>query len=412
MKDIIKNTRKVYKDFTSGNRVTTFFLILSAYYILNLLTSPLNSGMSGGLEAEHNVVNQALGGIFVVYVLLYDIFSRSKSNFIVSYVLVAFLIYIVIRTYVGLALDNSRRGIFSMSSVVGYCYWGGGLIFCVKFFKMATKETLQRMIQVTIWVFLVFVTFRLFTQKAILVKLGIPAGINQAAHTFFLVPLIILVFKGKLRILLLLFCGFVCIYSAKRIAALGFLIVTLFAIKIIYQSYVRRRKMLFVFVMLTLYYAGYNFFERVSYDLVHRQQRLELREDEDSGRFELWEIAITGFSNSSQTTQFWGGGPGTGTRHIAQYLGIARAPHNGFIQVMCDFGYLGLILYITFFVVLLMYTAKIKGVDNKLLYLSICFSWIFINVISHPASPRCIFLGIGIGYLLYLQNYEKDRVGK
>ena len=116
MKDIIKNTRKVYKDFTSGNRVTTFFLILSAYYILNLLTSPLNSGMSGGLEAEHNVVNQALGGIFVVYVLLYDIFSRSKSNFIVSYVLVAFLIYIVIRTYVGLALDNSRRGIFSMSS--------------------------------------------------------------------------------------------------------------------------------------------------------------------------------------------------------------------------------------------------------------------------------------------------------
>lgn len=410
MKEILRNIKLVYNDVRNVNRVTFFFVLLAAYYILNLLTSPITSGMSGGLEAEHNIVNQISAGLFVAYVLFYDVFTSSSRSYAISRAVAAFLIYVAIITYVGFATDTAKHNIFSFSSLVNLCYWGCGLIFCIKCFNDVSADNLKRMIQMLVWVFLVFVTYRLFTQKALLRSLGISMGINAAASTYMIIPLIIMAFKGRIRFFLFLFCAFICIYSAKRQAVVGLVIVSFFSLRILYQAYVHKRRFIMIILFFIALYLGSGYLERMFYDIVHRQERLVEKEDEDSGRFALWAVAMSGFQNSDNTTQWFGGGPGTGRKYIGAFYPIARAPHNGYIQVLCDYGYIGLIFYGLFFLVMLGYVFKVKGVDNKLIYLSICFSWIFANSISHPGSLRFIFLAIGIGYLFYKQNYERDTV--
>ena len=257
---------------------------------------------------------------------------------------------------------------------------------------------------------LVFLTYRLFTQKALLARLGMMAGINVAAHTYMLVPLVMLAFKGKTRLTLFFICGFICLYSAKRQSAVGMAIVTFFSLKILYQVYFRKRKLLAILFLLAFFYLGSSYISRTYRDLFYRQERLVDKDNVDSGRLILWQVAINGFQNADRVKQWFGGGPGTGKKYISEFFPIARAPHNGFIQVLCDYGYIGLAFYVLFFLTLLVYTFRVRGTDNRLIYLSICFSWIFANIISHPGSLRFIFLAIGIGFIFYRQYYETNQV--
>ena len=410
MKKILNNIRLTFDDILYGNRVTNFFVLLSAYYLLNLLTSPINSGMSGGLEADRNIVNQVSAGLFVIFVLYYCVTTQIRKSYIIARAMAIFIIYVTLRLLVGFSLDMSRHTIFSYSSLVNICYWGGGLIFSLKCFRYATPHTLKRMVQMSICVFLVFITFRLFTQKALLARLGMSAGINVAAHTYMLIPLVMLVFTDRMRILMFLICAFICLYSAKRQSAVGLAIVTVCSIKMIYQSYFKNHKKLALLLLIPILYFGYKYVNKASYDLIRRQQRTVYNENMDSGRFDLWAVALDGFKYDNETTHWLGGGPGTGRRYIGLYYPIARAPHNGFIQYLCDYGYIGLGLYVLFFIILFAYIVKIRGTDNKLIYLSICFSWLFANMISHPGSVRFIFLAIGIGYIVYQQEHERSKV--
>ena len=409
MRNLSIYIRQVLDDIKKGNRVTFFFLILASYYIINLLTSPITSGMSGGLEAEHNIFNQLTAGVFVLYVLYYSIMTKGHHSYFVIKVLALFIFYITLRTYMGFATDNSRHTIFSFSSIFNLCFWAGGLAFSLKCFRFVSPDSLKRLLQMVLVVYLVFVTYRLFTQKLLLVRLGITMGINTAASVYMVVPLIFMIFKGRIRLFLLLLCVFICAYSAKRQSVVGLVIVALFSLKMIYQLYFRKKRVLAVILILPLLYFSSNYISRAFNDLVSRQERLVAREDVDSGRLQLWSIAMSGFQNASTTKQWFGGGPGTGKRYIGAFFPISRAPHNGFIQVLCDYGYIGLVFYALFFLVLLFYVLKVKGLDNKLFYLAICFSWIFANTISHPGNLTFIFLAIGIGYIFYLQDHEKNR---
>lgn len=410
--NIIRNIILLCKDIVNSNRVTVFFLLLAGYYIVNLITSPLNLGMSGGLEAEHNIYNQATAGVLVVYMSFFCIFSQSRhANLLVS-VTFMFLLYVVLNTYLRYTFDEHQHSIFYFTDIFYLCYWGGGLIFSMKCFRYISAYSLNRLMQMLVLVCLVFFTYRLFTQKEILNQQGILAGINAVAHAFMLIPLILLAFKGRNQILLFLFCAFICIYSAKRQAAIGLAIMTIFSFKILIQTYFKRYKFVAFLVLSIIIYFGRDYVPLVFYDLNYRQEQIEAEDNSevDSGRKVLWNTALVGYQYSDDQTKWFGGGPGTAQNYIGSFSLIARAPHNGFIQILCDFGALGLILYILFFMVLLGYVVKVKGLDNKLIYLSIVLSWVFVNVISHPGSLSFIFLAIGIGYIFYKQENETNRI--
>lgn len=405
MKDSLTNIKKILEGIHFGNKVSIFFLLLMAYYILNLFTSDINSGMSGGMEAEHNIVNQVMASLVTVFAIYHSISTPAKPSYTLVNVTAFFLIYLTIRYYFGF-INSYHNNITFFSGLVHMVFWGGGLIFSMNCFRFATPKDIQKLIRMMILVYLVFALYRLFTQKEIITRIGISAGVNAVSGAFMIAPLVLMAFRGKMRIVLFIVCGFICVYSAKRQSAAGMAIITFFNLKLIYKSYFHKRKILAAFSLIVVLFFGSSYIYKVFDDLNRRQEIRSEKEDVDSGRALLWKAALDGFERSDNSTKWVGGGPGAGRKYIGEYYPIARAPHNGFIQVLCDYGYIGLFLYSLFFLVLLGYVVKVKGMDNKLLYLSICFAWIFKNVISHPGGLTLIFLSIGVGYIFYRQNKE------
>ena len=410
-KDKLKKIRPLYDEVKLGNKVFIFFALLAIYYILNLLTSDVNSGMSGGLEAERNPVNQVMASLLIVFVLYHDINSSLKTSYFLFIIVFTFLAYTFLRNYFCYLNGSSNNFLTSFIGWSKYAYWGGGLIFAMKFFKSTKPDDLKRLIQMMVSLYLVYATYRLFTQKAILFELGISAGINSVGQVYMLVPLVMLTFKGKTKLVIFIYMAFICVFSAKRQAVVGMAIVGLFSVKEIYQAYFKKHKFLALVIFLFVFFFGSGYIYHAFDDLMKRQETVEENEQMDSGRAELWQAALDGFERSDNTSHWFGGGSGTGKRYIGEYFPIARAAHNGFIEILCDYGYVGLFLYILFFLVLLGYTLKVKKMDDRLIYLSICFSWIFHNVISHPGNMRLLFLAIGIGYIFYKQDLKTSDEG-
>ncbi len=402
--DIINKIRPIVDGIQFGNRVSLFFALLAVYYILNLFTSDINSGMSGGLEAEHNVVNQLMASLLVVFVLYHDINTPTRWSYTLIAVVFTFFIYLCLRNYFGFINIAGNRGLTYFTGLSKHAYWAGSLIFCLKCFRFSKPEDLKRLIQMIIWVYLVFATYRLFTQKAIVSGLGISAGINSVGQTYMLAPLVLMVFKGKWKIILLLYMTFICVYSAKRQAAAGMAIVIFFSMSHLYKAYFKNNKFIAYLLLAVTLYFGSGYIYRAFEDLVSRQEKVEMNDNMDSGRSDLWKAALDGFERSDNTSKWFGGGSGTGRKYIGEYFPVARAPHNGFVEILCDYGYVGIILYLGFFIVLFGYTLKYDNNDYKLIHLSICSAWAFHNMVSHPGNMRLIFLAIGIGYLSYIHN--------
>ena len=122
MKDNLKDIRKLFEGINFGNRVSVFFALLVIYYIFNLLTSSVNSGMSGGLEAEHNVFNQVTASILAVFTLYYAVNTKSQPSYSLVTVTAVFLIYVLLRTYFGFVQSTSRTSITYFSHFVHYAY--------------------------------------------------------------------------------------------------------------------------------------------------------------------------------------------------------------------------------------------------------------------------------------------------
>lgn len=409
--DFLKKIKPIYDGVQFGNKVAIFFALLMLYYVVNLFTSDINSGMTGGLEAERNIFNQITASVFTVFVVYQIIKTPSKITYSFVFFLSALLVYLAIRTYFSYINLTSNKGIGYFAGFTKLTFWMAGTIFCVKCFRYSKLDDLKRFIRLLVWVYLVFATYRLITQKAILSRLGISAGINAVGTSYMIAPLIMLAFKGKMKVLLFFYTAFICVYSAKRQAAAGMAIVTFFCMKDLYQTYFHKRKILAYILLIVGIYLGSGYIYRMFNDLSYRQERTEERGNVDSGRFELWTVALDGFERASTANKWFGGGPGAGQRYIGEYFPIARLPHSSYVQILTDYGYVGLFFFSAFLLSLLAYVVAIKNMDDRLVYLSICFSWMFHCFISHPGSMRFIFLAIGIGFIIYKQEQIVNHEG-
>ena len=262
-------------------------------------------------------------------------------------------------------------------------------------------------------IYLLFIIYRLLTQRLILIRTGVLAGINVAGSVYMIVPLVMLTFKKEKKVLLFLLCAWLCIASAKRQAVGGMAIVSLFCIKDLYDTFFKKNKLYGILAVIFLMGSAYisrNYIHHAFDRLKQRQETIEERGGEiDSGRAELRRTAYTGFEEAEFSVKLFGGGTGTGTAYINRYLDQYRAPHCGFIEVLCDYGLIALSLYVAFFLALLFYTFRLSTWNLKLMWLAICGAFIFCNAISHAGNLNFIYLAIAIGYIHQLDRYEKAK---
>lgn len=395
------------------NKVTVFFILVCFYYIVNVATSVANIGMSGHLLAEHNPLNRLMTGLIIAYCLFFSYFTRKRINDGVYKMALLFMIYVIVR-YLFSLTEDLDHALYAVNNAFGIIYWISVLLFATKCFSFISQSALNKLIMILVCVVFIFVIYRLITQKIILSYEEIIAGINVAGSTYMLAPLILFVFKGKYRMIMLLVCLFICLYSAKRQAVLGILIVLLLSSKDIIVSYFRQFKLWGVCIILAaILLGGHKYMDSVVSDLINRQDYIESNElSQDSGRADLRNAALKGYKQADGITQIFGGGVAVSSLYIKNNLGQYNAPHCGFVEVLCDYGIIGEIMFISFFFYLLKWSRNFDRFSKwQLLYFSVVMIWIFFNIVSHVVNNFAIYLSITFGYLYNTRMKYQNIVG-
>ncbi len=385
-----------------------FILLLIAYYVVNFLTSEEISGMSGRIQAKHNIYNQLMIGVIILYMAFNVFFKKIVLRTPTDKLALFFLLWVVLREVFVLVVDD-RLVISNLNPFFSVVFWLLGFVFCIDAFRGVDEKIIKKYLTCLIFFYLLFVTYRSITQKAILRDAEILGGINVAGSIYMIVPLIMLTVKNKWKVILFGYCVMIAIYSAKREAVAGMAIVSFFMFYDFIKEFFRKNKtrnFFLLFLLLIGLYFGKGFLENLSQDFRARSEYFdETGADIDSGREILREAAMVGFDNAPISQRFFGGGAGQAKRYIIETIENPRFPHNGLIELTCDYGYIGGFFFVTFFFSIFIMSRKISDRKDKFICYSILGSWCLSFYVYHAANLILIYFAIAIGYL-----YNKSHI--
>lgn len=235
-----------------------------------------------------------------------------------------------------------------------------------------------------LFVIIFFVSFFFFWQGKIFqqneMKIGLETSSNAIYCLVTIVPFILLL-KNKGLGFTLLLITFVCtVFSNKRGAAIIIALILIPAMNNFLSMIKRKgiRNLLVVLIgvifVISFFYIG-NYY--VGGRLIERFNDVE--ETGGSGRLWIWTDVLNEYQESSLLEQLFGHG------HCAVAgLGLAAAAHNDFLEVLYDYGILGLMIYIAIHVSLIKKTIKLRKSNNQLFfpYVSMCLIFVTMSMVS------------------------------
>lgn len=381
-----------------------FFLLLLLYLIVNMINTSETSG--GG------VLNQVISGLIIVFCTVRVLFRKNSvlpQGKSVYKILGLFLIYITTRFVVMLFVDYSTA-MSSMRSLLTILFWGVCLLFCMNEFGRTDPLDIERLSRILIVLSFIGFIYSILITRQYLQSIDEIGAVNSAGSAYMLVPLILLFLKGRLKHLGYLLCLVVCAWSQKRQCVLGFALVSVFVIVEMLKDYFRTFRYVGIIYLLLALAMSTKIMNVVFSGIIERQEYLnENSEISDSGRSVLREFALDGFNDAKTPKKIFGGGPGTGGRYVEQRLGIFVAPHCGFIEVLCDYGIIGFVIYMLFFLSLLKTSLRFpRGSIKRKLLLGIFLAWVMSNLVSHAGRIWTMYFCIAIGCILFF-DYPREN---
>lgn len=215
------------------------------------------------------------------------------------------------------------------------------------------------------------------------------------------VPFIFYFPKNKIRILLLLFLALLLLLSMKRSIIIAFILSM-----IGYLGFKKNIKyFLFLFPIFILVYFEGNFVSKLL------ERFYALTSDGGSGRDSIYSaIFQLSFDKSSFSELLFGHGKNSSLAFLGMYA------HNDFLQLLLDFGLIGVLLYIFSYLNLIIIINKHlrnnKKDANARIYKSILyllFPLVMLNcLIYHPFYLPIVMFGLGIscGLIIKKSSYE------
>lgn len=211
----------------------------------------------------------------------------------------------------------------------------------------------------------------------------------------YLLPMLFFIKNNAQRWLMLLICLFFLLSGAKRgniIAAVIPIVLFVF-----YELKDAKRAPFKILLLLCVTVAAsalvYNWFTTNDYLLYRLEQTME---GNSSERDEIFANAWSAWSNCNNVIHYIGGFGFDGTIHHPLLFGL-RA-HNDWLEILVDYGLLGIILYLTIFVDLAKKIKRTKNVKIKMIMISSVAIWFFKTLYSMGFSEGSMsLLMIGLG---------------
>lgn len=388
----------------SSVSIRIYFYLIYFYLLVCLVGVDPEGG--GGL------INQVSAGLVIAFCSVKVLFSRktvNTKNKSIYTVMFLFFVYLLLRLAIMFMVD-SRLAMSSVRNEITILFWVTSLLFCVREFEESSYEhTNKLVIGFIVLSFLVFIR-SLIIEKAYYQSISTIGAVNTAGSAYMLVPLILLALRGRRRLLLYLLCLVVCALSQKRQALLGFGCVSIFVFWDLVKEYFKTFKLIgVVLLFLGLFFSGF-IVNKVFSGIIERQQYLSEQDElADNGRTQIWALTLDGYSDAPLLDQIIGGGPGTGGRYMEERTGgWFVMPHNAYIEILCDYGVVGLLIFISFLLVL-MKSAFLypRGSLQRKLILCVVLSWVVTNMVSHAGRIWTICFSIAIGMIVLFDRYDE-----
>ena len=160
------------------------------------------------------------------------------------------------------------------------------------------------------------------------------------------------------------------------------------------------RRIIFTFVLLCLILLAINQF----WSLRIIDRLMKLKEDGGSGRISIWRDIIDHFEVSDSISRWFGHGYQSVYYQLVPY-GKHRLAHNSYLEFLYDYGYIGLIIFLCFFIMVIKKTYQAfrrKSIHNVSMLIALlisvvfsCFSYFFEE--SKIIMPIAIFWGCVVG---------------
>lgn len=387
------------------NRVNIFFILLWLYFILDLLTSDADTGM---VDVGGNIINKILGGLLIVHSIFY---SRQRTASIGVIKSAKLLLYYLLFQHFIFVLVDFKTALQSSTAILNIIYWLSGFIFCINNFKNHQKKSLDKLLLVTILLGFANIVYRLITQSALAIVLGQDGAVNNAGSTYMLVPVLLLCLKGRWKIVGYILALLVCALSLKRQAMLNFTVFSLFVFNDLFKLYMRKYAIICITILIGLLSFGRPYIEMIFEGIMLRQEMLEDKGDVDSGRADLREASLQRFNNASLINKVFGGGSAAANRYINKYLGYMSAPHCGFIEILCDYGIFGLLLFVYFIFQLVVFARRFaaNSILRHILY-GIIATWMILYCVSHAGNLWLLYYALAISYVynIFYLNRKLD----
>ena len=219
---------------------------------------------------------------------------------------------------------------------------------------------------VKVFVIIYIISFFFFWQGKIVQSVEFKYGFESTSNAIYclvtIIPILMLLKKKWLVLIIMLLTFVSTIFSGKRGATLILLFTLVPQLKSIFSKKKKstgRTVLMIVLVVALTYLLFY-----VSQNVLSGTLMNRFADDETgSGRTFIWLRTLNAFDSSAFFEQLFGHG-----YYAVNSLGEASAAHNDFIEVLYDYGLLGLLIYTLIHVYLVVKTFKLRK-SKKLLFL-------------------------------------------
>lgn len=218
------------------------------------------------------------------------------------------------------------------------------------------------------------------TIYSIVIQNTIIRPIMVASYIIILLPILFLIDNKYLKITLFLISVTIAISCMKRSIPIA---LAFGSLSYYFCVQYTNKKSIFKMVLGLIIIISFMSFFLLNYDFIDISVTLErfasLEDDGGSGRDVIFNKALGIFYNSDFLTQLFGQG------YMAVIKRIGFSAHNDFIEILVDFGIIGLIFYLTFILKLII-TIK-KQISKKNVYASIMLfslvEFFVLSMVSH-----------------------------
>ena len=366
-----------------NNKIFIIICLLMLYMFLGNMTSVCNINLPFHQYILIIITFMTLIGI----VNLLKLNSTNYSSFLLLCIMLLFLI--IVPTF--LFIYNKRWSLeYSIVQFFSSFLW---VLFIIYFYMLSKNNIevlkyLKRIIYVLPIFLLIYINIKIISNNT-----GIPQ-ISSVYYLIFMIPLLMLNKNKFVKIVGITIIIFALLLAQKRTGLLT--LITFFITYYIFMSKLNNKsnwdtiKTIIIFIFtLCVSYLIINFISKyINIEILNKMMNIE--EDGGSGRMNLWMQVINALKNSNIITLIFG----HGFNSVYYEIGMHLSAHNDFLEIIYDYGILGLFIYLIIFMQLISKGKRLLKNKNPIApsFIASLFSAIIFSISSDLVIYPTYFL--------------------